>query len=313
MAALACIGAMPALAGECKLKRFASIPISPINGQILVDSSINGEAVKLLVDTGSWGNSLAQNFVNRTHGAKSDTPNGFGLTGKIIRGETHIDQLTLGGAVARDAVFGIANLGGDGSDGRPVGLLGAAFLAHFDVEIDPGARRMNLFSQDHCPGSGVYWAKEFFRLPIDLTPDKHLTAQIEIDGKVLHGLIDTGASVTTMRLAVARAVFDISPDAVAPQDHRSMIGADGTKIDSFTHSFKSLRFGDITLHDTKVMIGDIDSGKGYVTTGSRITGLADQPDVIIGLSLLSRLHLFIAYSEPALYFTIMEQTAPPGN
>jgi len=48
----------------------------------------------------------------------------------------------------------------------------------------------------------------------------------------------------------------------------------------------------------------MDSGRGASNVGSHISGLRDREDVIIGMALLGKLHVFIAYSEPALYFTL---------
>jgi hypothetical protein len=97
-------------------------------------------------------------------------------------------------------------------------------------------------------------------------------------------MIDTGAPSTTMRLSTARG---------------DLHGMDGIKINAFPHTFHSMTFGGITLNDTQMIVADIDQGKGREQTGSRIRGNHDQPDVIIGMSLLRKLHLFIAYSEPA--------------
>ncbi|MFM7739691.1 MAG: hypothetical protein ACKO9H_09825, partial [Planctomycetota bacterium] len=37
---------------------------------------------------------------------------------------------------------------------------GQNLLARVDIEIDNAGRTVSIFSQDHCPGSGVYWADE---------------------------------------------------------------------------------------------------------------------------------------------------------
>ena len=73
-----------------------------------------------------------------------------------------------------------------------------------------------------------------------------------------------------------------------------------------SHTFNSLTFGGITLHNTTMMIADIDMGRGLANTGMHVSGPVDQDDLLIGMPLLSKLHMFIAYSEPALYFTLAE-------
>jgi Aspartyl protease len=299
----------PANAAEnCQLKQFASIPTTiGAGGRILLDVAIDDEPAKLLVDTGAGFSMLDPGYIKRRSLPTMETQTlGYGLTGRGLSGATRVGTLKLGNAVSRNGVFGIGSTGGDGSDDRPVGLFAADYLANYDVEIDPAAAQINLFSQDHCTGNVVYWAKEYFRLPVSLNAGKQMVVNIDIDGKTLRALIDTGASTSVMRLAVARRLFDISADVPDGQRLGKSVGVDATKIDTFMHVFDSLTFGGITLRNTKMAIAAIDSGKGAFNNGSHISGMADQEDVLIGMPLLRQLHLFIAYSEPALYFTVAE-------
>ena len=302
-------------ADNCQLKQIASVPTAiGSGGRILLDVAIDDQPAKLLVDTGAGFSMLDPAYVKRRGLPIIETQTlGYGLTGRGLSGATRIGTLKLGNTVSRNGVFAIGSTGGDGSDDRPVGLFAADYLANYDVEIDPTAGRINLFSQDHCTGNVVYWAKEYFRLPVSLTAGKQLDVRIEIDGKPLRALIDTGASMSVMRLAVARRLFDISADVPEGQHLSKTTGVDATKIDTFMHVFDSVTFGDITLHNTKMAIAAIDSGKGASNSGSHIGGLVDQEDVLIGMPLLRQLHLFIAYSEPALYFTIAEPKPAPAH
>jgi predicted aspartyl protease len=301
------------VAGECQLKQLASIPAAFTNsGRIVVDVSLDDAPVKMLIDTGASINLLGQAFVEQQGMQVFDSQGTvYGLTGKELHQVARVSRLRLGNAVARDPVFVVGDMGREGNNGGPVGIFGADYLAQYDVEIDPTGGFVKLFSSDHCPGKVVYWTNEYFRLPAHLTLDHHLEVQITVDGKELKAMIDTGAPTTTMRLAAARDVFGIespSPGAPAPGQVR---GVDGVGIEAFRHQFKSLTFGDITLNDTQMTIADIDQGKGGYSLGSRITGNHAQPDVIIGMSLLRQLHLVIAYSEPAIYFTVVERK--PGR
>jgi predicted aspartyl protease len=297
-----------ASSGECRLKQFASMPTNyAAGGPILLDAEIDGTPAKLLVDTGSGFSFINQGFADRLRLKQRETPVfGYGLTGKPIHRIVRIDRLTLGRATISNKEFGVANNADDGTDHGPVGVFGAGYLANFDVELDPAAGRVKLFEPDHCPGNVVYWAKEYFRLPIHLTDDGRMVTEIELDGKSVRALIDTGASVTTLRLASARSLFDLAPPEAAAGQPK-LLGLDGTPLATFEHVFRSLTFGDITLRNTKVIIADIDSARGSERTGSRIQGAPEQPEIYIGMPLLRRLHMFIAYSESAIYFTVAEQ------
>ena len=298
-------------AEDCRLKQVAAIPVTiGSGGRILLDVSIDDHPVKLLLDTGATFSLLDRGFVEQAGLTLFDTRTlGYGLTGHGISQATRVSTLKLGNYVSRNGDFAVGN-GTGGRDGV-VGLFGADYLSNYDVEIDLAAHRLVLYSQDHCSGNVVYWAKEYFRLPLSLTPGKRLDADIEINGKPLRALIDTGASRDALRLAVARRLFDIDPDAEGVQ-HRKAQGIDGT-VDGFNHVFESLTFGDITLHNTNIAIEDIDAAKGALNKGTHLSGRIDQEDMLIGMTLLHKLHLFIAYSEPALYFTVAEAPKAAAN
>jgi hypothetical protein len=314
ISAIACMSALtviatPSRAGDCQLKEVASIPaIFTDQGRILLDTLIDDDPEKLILDTGSPFNVLAQAYVERRSVPIIQTRRlGFGLTGKELDQIARISQLTLGKMVARSPVFVVGAIGGDGSKGGPVGLFGTEYLSGYDVEIDPTAGRVNLFRPRHCPGAGLYWANEYFQMPVNLTGGNHLEVQIEVDGKALKGVIDTGAPGMTMRLATADEVFNITADQGGAPARRTTSGMDGVKIEAFPHTFQSLTFGGITLHNTNVTIADIDQGKGAEYTGTRITGNHSQFDMLVGMSLLRKLHLFIAYSESMVYFTLANE------
>jgi predicted aspartyl protease len=305
-----CLLSATAWADDCKLKQFAAVSARfTKNGRILLDLSIDGEPAKMILDTGGAVSTLEEAYVDRRKLPAVDSGRKIvGMTGTQLYRATRVSELTLGNAVAHDVVFQVTSLLRNGGNGGPVGLFGADFLVPHEVELDPEAGRVTLFSPDHCPGNVVYWAKEYFRVPFDMTPDGRIEVAVTIDGKVFHGLVDTGAPMTTMRLAVAQAAFNITPESVDEQSRGYTNGVDGVKISAFAHNFQSLTFGGITLQNTKVVIADIDSGQGATHAGSRITGNSKQPDLLIGMSLLSRLHMFISYSERALYFTLADHS-----
>lgn len=309
--ALLLAGLESARAESCQLKQFASIPAEFRGNRIFIDVSINDQPTKLVVDTGAGFSVIGAAFAERLGLPMAETgTTGYGLTGRGLNGAAKVAALKLGNAVSRDAAFGLARFGDDGKDGGAVGLFAADYMANYDVEFDPAGGRLKLFSQDHCTGKVVYWDKEYFRLPASLTPDKRLMVDLRINDKPLRGLIDTGAGSNVLRLAVARRLFDVDPEAEGLK-HHSAEGIDATKVDMFPHVFDSLSFGDITLRNTSVQVLDMDSGKGASNVGSHISGLRDQEDVIIGMALLSKLHIFIAYSEPAVYFTMAEPPKAP--
>ena len=304
---LAALAAGPSLADGCRLNKLTSIPVTfEPDGRMLLDGAINGDPVKLLLYTGSPRTLLEPGYV-KSHNLPWQDDNriqGYGLTGKALSGFARIDQITLG-----DFRYGVqnvafSNLGG--VPGNPVGLISNDLLEAYDVEIDPAAGKVNMFSPDHCKGQVVYWANEYSKLPLFLNKIYQPEIEVQVNGETLRARIDTGMPITTMRLAVARRLFGISDAPADAKSHSTITGTDGVALDSFAHSFDSLTLGDITLRNTSMQIADIDVAHDAINTGTHMSGAVRQPDVYIGMSLLRKLHTFIVYSEPAFYFTVAD-------
>ncbi|GGF08932.1 hypothetical protein GCM10011611_13010 [Aliidongia dinghuensis] len=299
-------------ATECALKLVASIPteVTPAN-TVVASVKINDTPATLRIDTGGATSALSIKFAERL-GMPIETMEGvyYGLTGRALDHKTHVRDLHLGDAVSHNADFALMPIGGDGTDGRWVGLFGADYLQNYDVEFDFAGGKMNLFSQDHCEGNVVYWAPEFFKSPIRYEQGilHRPLMEIAVDGQRMLALLDTGAPTTFMSLASARGRLDISTDTPDTPKTGHTMGVEGVKLDVYEHVFQTLTFGEITLHNTKMEIIPIDTAAHVEKLGSHLKAASeDEPDVYIGMNFMKKLHLFLAYSEHAIYYTI----APP--
>jgi len=319
IAATAFVLALWASAGfaatDCSLKQIASIPAEvTANNQLLIDVTINEIPVKLRVDTGGATSALDLKFATRA-GLPLETMQAafYGLTGRALDQKTRVSALRLGNAVSKNADFAIMPIGGDGTDGEPVGLFGADYLQNYDVEFDFAGGKMNLFSHEHCVDHVVYWAPDFYKSAIRYGTGAILHTpliNITVNGMSMLGLIDTGSPTTTMRLASARGRLDLSMDELDAHKVGQGTGVEGVKLDVYEHVFQSLTFGDITLHNTKMDVMAINTGSHVEKIGSHLKEMMpDEPDVLVGMSLLKMLHVYLSYSENAIYYTI----APPGR
>jgi predicted aspartyl protease len=297
-------------ADACAMHQIASIPatVSPQN-ELLLDATINDVPVKIQVDTGATVSTLSKSFAARI-GLPIENMAGYvyGLSGVPLDQKTHVRSMHLGTMTSASETFVLMPTGSDGADGQPVGLFGGDYLQNYDVEIDAAGGKVVLFAQDHCPGQVVYWAPEFFKIPIHYAGNGPLhqpVLEVLIDGKPMRAVVDTGAYANIMRLAAARDRFGLSPDSPDMRKLGVTHGVDGKQIETYEHVFQSLTFGGITLHNTKLVIAPIDTSAHVNSIGSHIKlGAVDDPDLYVGMSLLKQLHIFVAYRENALYFTV---------
>jgi predicted aspartyl protease len=304
----------PALADAgCSLKQVASLPSRFVNNEILVDLTVDDAPVSFVIDTGAGASLIGLGLATRLNLPVRSRPGAmYGATGAAENNVATVHSLQLGRMVAHNQSFFVDANFGDGKDGRPAGILGADFLGSYDFEIDLAGHKFNLYLQDHCPDRVVYWDKEYFKIPFTHGDGRvpRIDIPVSIDGQPLRGVLDTGANHTLLRLAVARARLNY--DETAAGDPSFPVSGAGSvaRLVGYRHQFSSLEFGPITLRNPRIDLAAVDLGKGgSPDMGSHINSIrVDQPDILVGMDVISKLRLYIDYADSALYFTLAEPT-----
>jgi hypothetical protein len=142
-----------------------------------------------------------------------------------------------------------------------------------------------------------------------------MVVPVTIDGHELKATIDTGATLSIIRLDRAKYVFGLQPDS----PDMTVVGhvGDDQKAPIFSYPFKTLTFGDITVTNPHIHIyTDIvnKNADHSASTEFRAKMVSDDitlPDVIIGMHVLRKLHLYMALREGKLYFTEASAPASP--
>src|SRR5262249_10847973 len=98
-------------------------------------------------------------------------------------------------------------------DSDVVGTLGPDIFSQFDVELDYAAKKLNLFSPDHCEGRVIYWQpKALAVIPMQVVSG-HVVVPVTVDGHRLKAAVDTGAALTIMNAARARSNFGLDENS----------------------------------------------------------------------------------------------------
>jgi hypothetical protein len=308
----------------CRLHRVASAAARVTSAnQLLVSATVNGIAVELIASSGVRFSTLTRRFADRAglpvedvrappYGARtlevsqiinltSKMKNGFGHSDGDFFERARVPELLLGNARSDDELF-VVTPGGDGTDQAPVGVFGADYLSGYEVEIDPVGGRLNLFDHEHCPGRVVYWSNTWSVLPIHVDGDtRRITTPVELDGVPFDATIDTGASATTMPLAVAARRFAMGADSPLLTAEAPAVTLDGHTIQSWAGSFHTLTLGGVIVHSPRISV-EAFRDAAEPPTGSHIPE-AGEPELRIGMNVLKALHLVIAYGEDRLYYT----------
>jgi hypothetical protein len=176
---------------------------------------------------------------------------------------------------------------------------------------------MNLFSTDHCDGQVVYWkAPAVSEVPI-VWHQYHMTVPVMMDGHELQADIDTGASDTVLFADRAKSFYNLTLGDTDTPEAGKMNGDANRPI--YTHVFKGMTFGTIAVNNPHVTILPREMGRDLSNVGvqgSRVRTERDeieQPDMIIGMDVLRKLHVYIANKENKLYVTDASGVVPGGG
>lgn len=301
-----------ARADDCgPLKQVNTVDLVAGPNRALVPVSINGIPKLFLLDTGGDVTQINGEVAEELKLTKQDSNlkllDMYGhASSKMVR----IDNFTLGRLRGENVKMAIQPNPDFGKGTRYVGLFGPDMMGRYDVDIDFGTYRMNYFSPDHCPGHVVYWPHAALAVTPMTFHNRHIRLPVKIDGKELRAEIDTGATNTAMMAGAARRLFDIVPETPGnvPLNTQGMAAA-------FGRVFSNLDFEGVAVNNPHIIIlpelmGSKDPNNGSQTEwrSKRVDDDVDRPDLLIGMDILKKLHLYIAFDENKIY--ISEASVP---
>jgi len=320
------VAASPALArAACTLNVLTTLQLRPASNMPMIDAMIGDKRVGLLVDTGGGMSSLTKRAVQELNLQTGQYVNSDGtiLTLKDVKGQTEALQVRLPsitlGTIRQEGVYFMV-LPGEADSGPSMenfgGILGTDVLRNVDVELDFAAGKIHLIAPNQCGGNVVHWqASAVAVVPITLDRFGQITFRMQLDGRRVTAMLDTGASNTVLNLDTARRTFRI--DVNGPDVEKIGEVTGGYSANMYRRRFKSLAFEGVTVSDPMIvmmpnMMGSVNPAAPR--TGSMIredrNGL---PDVILGMNVLREMHLYIGYRERRLYITAANPQAPsPG-
>jgi predicted aspartyl protease len=272
---------------DCRLELAASLPIAPDRPhRVIVPVELDGKPLNLMVDTGSPVSGLTPAAVER-----------LGLETHYINVHTRISAPLAGGHIGKFVLaknFKLDQLVSPQvklvvmpeSDRDADGLLGADFMRQFDVDFDFAHDKLNLFRPHRCPGKAVYWTKA--EGSIAIVPfhfeedDTHIHIDLELDGKTVPSILDTGAPRSSISLAIASLWFNVN---------ETTPGVSKCSRERYCYRFKTMTLNGVTVENPELQLRQQTDSHKTNTQG------------ILGLSVLRKLHVFIAYQEHKLYVT----------
>jgi predicted aspartyl protease len=284
------------LLSHADCKRAAMVlPVTISGTRALIDTKINHQDVRLMVDTGAFFSMISAAMAQELKLRIGPAPHG--LTVRGVGGSTVP-------SVATAKVFTIANVdipnvqflvGGSEAGGGSSGLLGQNFLVNWNVEYDLAKGAIRLFRDTDCSKQFLaYWAIQDHQ-PYTVTPIERVTPQYPhaighafINGEKISVLFDSGAFQSVLSLkAAARAGIKVDSPGVI--DGGLTTGVGRNMVRSYIAPFSSFKFADgEEIKNARLRVADLDIGIA---------------DMLIGADFFLSHRIFIANTQDKLYFT----------
>jgi predicted aspartyl protease len=318
IAATALIAGLVATASaeQCKpLQRYGQVAFqTDETAHIYLPATLGGFQTRLMLDTGAYWSLVRNELVTQLN---LPTKTNYNLVlfdggGNKIDKSVVIPNFTLGQLKFGAAEFFVSGLFAGSPLTERAGVVGQNVFTQVDLEIDNAGKTISIFSQDHCPGDGVYWADEAVVLKYDREGARRMKVasrikrgidknqidepivSAELQGQPITVLFDTGATKTSMDIEFARRVFNITPQTPGMEPAGQVMVGTGARIDTWRYTFKELVISGIRFENVPVLLGDF----------------KDRAGVILGMNEMKHLRLYFAFREGAIYVTAADAGRP---
>ncbi len=297
------------------LKLAAAVDMIPDSyGRMTIPVGLAGQPRRLVVDTGAAISSLDDATVTALGLERLHTMVAVrDILGNTSEYLTRVPQFSIGRMKADSVKFFIMpkpqadraspDTPAADPDADVAGLFGADFLRPYDVDLDFGAKKFRLISQDHCPGKVLYWhPANYSAIPFRIDDDGNIVMPMTLDGQRITALLDTGADSTTMNGDIAKHLFGLN----AGGDSDPAV-INGEKVSGvYEHRFKSLEIEGLAISNPTIsIVPNIRYSKMGVEESWywRTHGGDNDYQLIVGMRTLKALHIYVAYKEKVLYIS----------
>jgi hypothetical protein len=187
-------------------------------------------------------------------------------------------------------------------DGSPViGALGMDFFAHTDFELDFASQKLNLYTQDHCPGEVVYWADAWEALPMRRGKLGNYYFPVVLEGKKIAATVATANRSSSLTTDVTRRLYGFD-------EHSAGIGHETDTAGRTVSHYRAMALTaeGLKVNDEKVLLEEPPTGCTLATwdQAAVYSGCdGTEAPLRLGMSVLRHLHLYFATREQVLYVT----------
>ncbi len=289
--ALVLLGLLQTAEAACRVEPRASVPLALVQNVPLVEVALDGKPATFVLDTGAERSVIAAAAIPALGLARdpwvSTGMRGIGGTPEQTA-NVLLRSFELGGVpLRRRAVnptlsFAVTPLPWQIAGRTVSGLLGADYLSPFDLDLDFPKNRLTLAETRDCGTAPIPWEPPHAVVPLLRPRPFTYLAPVRIDGTTLQAQLDTGANVSLISArGAARLGVDLSQGTAG-----SARGVGRQRLPLVRRTFAAVSLGPIVMRDVPLALGAPPSGYPF--------------DMLLGMDLLQRQHLFVSYATDRL-------------
>jgi tetratricopeptide (TPR) repeat protein/predicted aspartyl protease len=285
----------PAGADDCKLQVLPVDLVPNSSSTILMSLKVDDKPATFMLDTGAFWSVIRKSKIGdfSTHHQRIKVQ---GLGDKSSNEVAILPSLSIGPLkLEHREMFVVAD--DMSSDDRIWGVIGADILKPFDVEFNLAENKLNFFLPSSCGDRVVYWKNDgFAALPFEFNDSNHITFYMQLDGKRIKTVLDTGAFASVLNLSTASWLFDLRPGEPGVEDSGKSVDINGEKLPLYRHRFEKLEIEGLVFNKPLITISKISGANKDERPGQKF-------DFLLGRHQLRGLHVFISYHEKMIYMT----------
>jgi tetratricopeptide (TPR) repeat protein len=293
MSTLAAVAPTGRSFANCVVNKLAELPVTMTDfRQPMVSARINGTDSHFLLDSGAFWSMISPAAAAELHLKVQPLPFEFRVSG--IGGSSEAAYTTVKDFSLANIPFSKVDFIVVGSDvgGGAVGLLGQNILRAGDVEYDLANGMVRVMRAHDCNKAILaYWADSIPYSVIDLewaTIDSpHTKGVAYVNGAKIRVTFDTGAGYSILTLRAAERA-GVKPDSPGVRPGGPFRGIGRRPVRTWIAPFSGFKIGDEEVRNTRLRFGDIE--------------LRDT-DMLIGADFFLSHRVYVASSQRKLYFT----------
>ena len=294
LALAGCAGPQPGFSGGCPIDPVARVPVHIYSGLPLVDGTIAGKPVRMVLDTGADRTLLSEAAVRRL-GLRRDSraTRSAGIGGSFAAFDAVADSINFGnarvplsGVVVGDFALGL-------QESQVDGLLGADLWRRLDVDLDLPARTATFYRAESCQRREPPWQGPALVIHGLAGPANRLLLPAALDGHGAVAIFDTGAQVSGVSFRLAA----LTGEPVEPVRDVRVRGAGAGVARLKARRFASFRVGPL-LFENPVL---------------PVLPLPQFADALVGEDMLRGCRVWFSFAARQLFLATPEMTAAQGG